>query len=64
MISLIRLERLKRGLRQEDVYALTDIPQWRISLLERGMPPLPDERKKLASVLGLPEEEIGEQLTV
>jgi len=58
MISLIRLERLKRGLRQIDLWQETGIPQWRISLIENGMRPLPDERKRLSDFLGIPEEKI------
>jgi transcriptional regulator with XRE-family HTH domain len=62
MISLIRLERLKRGLRQQDVWAQTGIPQWRISLIENGMTPRPDERKILAKVLGIQEDAIEQQV--
>jgi len=58
MISLIRLERLKRGLRQQDLWTQTGIPQWRISLIENGMTPRPDERKILANVLDIPEDAI------
>jgi transcriptional regulator with XRE-family HTH domain len=62
MISLIRLERLKRGLRQQDLWVETGIPQWRISLIENGMTPRPDERKKLADVLGIPEDAIEQRI--
>ena len=55
MISLIRLERIKLGMSQIDLWMQTGIPQWRISLIERGLPPKPDERRILAETLGIPE---------
>jgi len=55
MVSLIKLERIKLGLSQIDLWMQTGIPQWRISLIERGLPPKPDERRKLAEALGIPE---------
>jgi transcriptional regulator with XRE-family HTH domain len=64
MISFLRLERLKRGLRQQDLWFETGIPQWRISLIENGMRPRPDEREKLSEFLGIPEEKIDERIGV
>jgi transcriptional regulator with XRE-family HTH domain len=58
VISFIRLERLKRGWRQQDLWSQTGISQWRISLIENGMPPKPEERKRLAEVFGIPEQEV------
>ena len=59
MVSPMRLERLKLGITQIDLWTRTGIPQWRISLIERGVPPNPDERRKLAKALGMPENTIG-----
>ena len=59
MVSPMKLERIKQGLRQMDLWMQTGIPQWRISLIERGLPPKPDERRKLAKALGIPESTIG-----
>lgn len=64
MISLIRLERLKRGWSQMDLGSRCGIGQWRLSLLENGMPPKPDERKKLSEALNIPEDEIGRSVGV
>jgi transcriptional regulator with XRE-family HTH domain len=60
MISFVRLERLKRGWRQQDLWSQTGIPQWRISLIENGMRPRPDERQKLAEALNIPENSIDQ----
>jgi hypothetical protein len=52
MLTRIRLERLRRGLRQMDVVAMCNgqVPQHRLSLIERGLPPQPAEAKLLAKV--------------
>ena len=50
-ISPLRLERIKRGKTQIDLWQETGVPQWRISLIERGIPPKPDEAQKLARAL-------------
>ena len=52
MLTKIKLERLNRGLRQADVAAMTGgaVPQHRLSLLERGIRPRPDEVRALADV--------------
>jgi transcriptional regulator with XRE-family HTH domain len=51
-MTAIRIERIKRGLRQSDVASMTGgiIPQHRLSLLERGVRPRPEEAKVLADV--------------
>ena len=58
MVSVIRIERIKRGLSQTDLWMETGVPQWRISLIERGLPPKPQEAHKLAKALGIPENDI------
>ena len=42
-MSVLKVERVKHGWKQRVIEALTDIPQWRYSLLERGLPPKPEE---------------------
>jgi transcriptional regulator with XRE-family HTH domain len=64
MLSRIRLERLRRGLSQLDLWSLCGIPQWRISLIENGMPPRPDERKKLSEALDIPEDAVDRKVGV
>jgi len=46
----MRLERIKRGMSQTDLFLKTGIPQWRVSLIERGIPPKIEEAKKIAEV--------------
>jgi transcriptional regulator with XRE-family HTH domain len=60
MLTRLRIERLKRGLRQMDVVALCkgQVPQHRLSLIERGLPPQPDEAKLLAKVFGTDPEHL------
>lgn len=45
--SDIKVFRAARGWSQERLSQRTLIPRWRISLFERGVPPTPDEAKKL-----------------
>jgi transcriptional regulator with XRE-family HTH domain len=56
-----KLERVKRGMSQCDLWMQTGIPQWRISLIERGLPPKPEEARRLADALGLPMGAISPQ---
>jgi len=60
MLTKIKYERLNRGLRQADVAALTRgvVPQHRLSLLERGIRPRPDELKALADAFQLEPHEL------
>jgi transcriptional regulator with XRE-family HTH domain len=50
MLTKLRIQRLKAGLRQIDLATLTGgiVPQHRLSLLERGVKPHPDEVQALA----------------
>jgi len=57
-VSRLRLERVKQGKTQIDIFLATGIPQWRISLLERGIPPKDEEVEKLAQTLNVPSEEL------
>jgi len=58
MISELKLARIKREMTQVDLWLKTDIPQWRISLIERGLIPRSEEKRKIADVLGLPLEDL------
>jgi len=51
MVSQIKLERIKRELSQLELETKTGIPQWRISLIERGIRPRRDELEKLSIAL-------------
>jgi len=51
MVSRIRLERIKKEITQIDLWMKTGIPQWRISLIERGIMPKLDEKEKIAKAL-------------
>jgi transcriptional regulator with XRE-family HTH domain len=50
-VSRLRVERVKRGLTQFDFWKMANIPQWRISLIERGLHPTKEEAMKIAGVL-------------
>lgn len=60
MLTKIKLERLNRGLRQADVAALTGgiVPQHRLSMIERGIIPRPDEAKAIADAFQLDPAEL------
>ncbi len=60
MLTNVKLERIQRGLRQADVAALTGglVPQHRLSLLERGVKPRPDEVQALAQAFQVNPEEL------
>ena len=51
MISNMRLERIKREVTQVDLWMKTGIPQWRISLIERGIRPKAEEADRIAKAL-------------
>jgi transcriptional regulator with XRE-family HTH domain len=54
MISKLRLERLAKGITQTDLWRMTGIPQWRTSLIERGVLPTMKEAERLSNFLGVP----------
>lgn len=58
MISNLKLQRIQRELTQVDLWMSSEVPQWRISLLERGITPKPDEAEKIAKALGVSVNEI------
>jgi transcriptional regulator with XRE-family HTH domain len=60
MLTKVKLERIQRGLRQSDVATMTEgiVPQHRLSLLERGVRPRPEEIKALADAFQLDPAEL------
>jgi len=58
MVSTMKLARIQREITQFDLWMKTGIPQWRLSLIERGIVPKPEEAKKISDVLGEKPEEI------
>jgi DNA-binding XRE family transcriptional regulator len=52
MVSKLKVERFKLGLTQFDFWKRAEIPQWKISLIERGLRPSRQEALKIAGVLG------------
>lgn len=62
MVSSLKIERIKKEITQVDLWMKTGIPQWRISLIERGIPPRRDEAKKIARALSCQVEEIFPQV--
>jgi transcriptional regulator with XRE-family HTH domain len=59
-MTTVKIERIKRGLRQTDVATLTGgiVPQHRLSLLERGVRPRPEEIKALSDAFQLDPAEL------
>lgn len=52
-VSPIKIERIRKGLSQIQLWLQTGVPQYRISLIERGLPPRPEEARKLSEALGM-----------
>jgi transcriptional regulator with XRE-family HTH domain len=65
MANALKLERVRRDLTQVDLAALTGdkVPQYRLSLLERGVRPRPDEAEALSEVLGLASRDLFPELS-
>lgn len=51
-VSQVKIERVKAGLTQFDFWKRAEVPQWKISLIERGLRPSREEALKIAGVLG------------
>ena len=61
-VTKMKLRRVALGYTQWDVAKATDIPQHRISQLERGITEFrDDEAKKLSEFLGLSTEELQKE---
>ena len=56
--SKMKIRRITVGKSQTGLEEDTGIGQWRISLIERGLPPQPNEAAKIASALGVKPEDI------
>ena len=63
MISQMKLERVKKEITQVDLWMKTGVPQWRLSLIERGIPPRPEEAQKISEALGCRPEDIFPAVT-
>lgn len=58
MITPMRIKRVMREMTQMDVSLRADLPQWKVSLFERGVCPRSDEALRIAEVLGAPVTEL------
>ena len=58
MVSKLKIERAKKEIPQVDLWMKTGIPQWRISLIERGLLPKAEEKTKIAEAMGLAENKL------
>ncbi len=58
MASPLKIERVKKDLSQTKLAELTHSHQKRISRLERGARPYPQEARELAELVGVPVEEL------
>jgi len=55
----MRLKRIELGLTQSQLSRITEIEQWRISILERGfVQPTPQEAEALAKALNIVPEDL------
>jgi len=51
MVSQLKIMRVKKEMSQVDLWMRTGVPQWRISLIERGVQPKPEEIRKIVKAL-------------
>jgi transcriptional regulator with XRE-family HTH domain len=56
--SMMKIRRITIGKSQKSLEEDSGIGQWRISLIERGLPPQPIEAAKISSALGVKPEDI------
>ena len=56
--SKMKIQRITMGKSQANLEEDTGIGQWKISQIERGLPPEPNEAAKIASALGVKPEDI------
>lgn len=62
MILQLKIERLKRGWNQMQLCLKSGLPQWRISLLERGVTPKTKEAEILATLFEKSPDELFMQI--
>jgi hypothetical protein len=61
MVSLFKLWRLSKCLRQKDIENRTRVPRWKLSMLDYGHSVLtPNETKRLAKLSGIAPESLAE----
>jgi|WetSurMetagenome_2_1015567.scaffolds.fasta_scaffold535216_1 transcriptional regulator with XRE-family HTH domain len=58
MVTRMKMQRLLREITQVDLWLKTGIPQWRLSLIERGIKPKAEEEEKIARALGVEPEKL------
>jgi len=58
MVSELKIKRIRQGLSQVELGLQSDIPQWRISLIERGIRPKKYEVRKISTALKVSTEEV------
>ena len=58
MTSVMKIQRIILGKSQKAVSKETGIGQWKISQIERGLQPQPDEAARIASALGVEVDQI------
>ena len=54
MISKLKMARIKKELTQIDLWMKCGVPQWRLSLIERGIAPTENEAINIAEALEIP----------
>ena len=57
-MSKMKVKRLEMGITQEYLFLQAGVPQWRISLIERGIPPRKDEAERIAAALNTTVDEL------
>ena len=62
-VTIFKIQRIKRRWKQADIAAMTGgkIPQHRISLIESGVCPRPEEAELLSWIFGMPAGELFSQ---
>ncbi len=58
MISKLKMARIKKELTQIDLWMMCGVPQWRLSLIERGIAPTEIEAHEIAEALEIPLAEL------
>ena len=53
VVSKMKIKRTEKGKSQVDLWMETGVPQWRLSLIERGLSPKAHEAHKIASALNV-----------
>jgi transcriptional regulator with XRE-family HTH domain len=57
-VSMMKVQRVVKGLSQPNLELLTKIPQYRLSLIERGITAKDDEIKKICEALEVQEDRL------